>query len=93
MASPNKEASFFADKYDRGLITTRQPNVADPAAITQLTCPAGGTGAAAGGWDTAGNRDLAIASINAAKADILAIRTQQVLILDVLEAHGLMVAS
>ena len=27
--------------------------------------PAGGTGAAAGGWDTAANRDAAIASINA----------------------------
>lgn len=26
--------------------------------------PAGGTGAAAGGWDTAANRDLAIAAIN-----------------------------
>lgn len=26
--------------------------------------PAGGTGAAAGGWDTAGNRDLAITRIN-----------------------------
>lgn len=30
-----------------------------------LDVPAGGTGAAAGGWDTAGNRDLAIARINA----------------------------
>ena len=35
----------------------RQTHVAD--------APAGGTGAAAGGWDTAANRDAAIASINA----------------------------
>lgn len=31
---------------------------------TQVVCPPGGTGAAAGGWDTAGNRDTAIALIN-----------------------------
>lgn len=46
-----------------------------PAAITALAAPAGGTGAAAGGWDTAGNRDLAIASINALRTDITALRT------------------
>lgn len=30
----------------------------------QAECPAGGTGAAAGGWDTADHRDEAIALIN-----------------------------
>ena len=93
MASPLNEKCLLADGNDNPMITTRQANVADPAAITQLTCPAGGTGAAAGGWDTAGNRDLAIVSINAAKTDIALIRTQLVAVLDVLEAHGLMVAS
>ena len=39
---------------------TRQP--AQIAAVA--AAPAGGTGTAAGGWDTAGNRDLAIACIN-----------------------------
>ena len=39
--------------------------------------PAGGTGVAAGGWDTAANRDAAIATINA--------------ILVALEAHGIVV--
>ncbi len=43
--------------------------------LTQVAAPAGGTGAAAGGYDTAGNRDLAIASINAARTDIIALRT------------------
>ena len=32
------------------------------AAVTDA--PSGGTGAAAGGWDTAGNRDTAIAAVN-----------------------------
>ena len=39
--------------------------------------PAGGTGVAAGGWDTAAHRDVAIASINA--------------ILTALEAHGIVI--
>ena len=30
--------------------------------------PAGGTGAAAGGWDTAANRNIAITTINETKA-------------------------
>ena len=44
--------------------------------ITQLAAPAGGVGAAAGGWDTAANRDLAITSINAARTDIASLRTE-----------------
>lgn len=32
--------------------------------------PAGGTGAAAGGWDTAGNRDTAIATASEVKASV-----------------------
>lgn len=34
-------------------------------------CPAGGTGAAAGGWDTAGNRDSAITLINAMRTALI----------------------
>lgn len=43
---------------DRGW--NRQPGLTTPAAAA----PAGGTGTAAGGWDTAVNRDAAIATIN-----------------------------
>lgn len=43
---------------DRGFI--RQPAMTAPAAAA----PAGGVGTAAGGWDTAVNRDAAIATIN-----------------------------
>lgn len=46
-----------------------------PAAITATGAPAGGTGAAAGGWDTNTHRDEAIASINAAIADVTEVRT------------------
>lgn len=35
--------------------------------------PAGGTGDAAGAWDTAANRDLAIATINATRTRVLEI--------------------
>jgi hypothetical protein len=45
------------------------PNLGSTFKPTSLTAtvaaaPAGGTGTAAGGWDTAANRDLAIATIN-----------------------------
>jgi len=48
-----------------------QPSGAAQAAVTATVtavAPAGGTGAAAGGWDTAGHRDTAIATINESKA-------------------------
>lgn len=45
------------------------PGVPGSLTTTKLTAataaaPAGGTGTAAGGWDTAANRDAAIAQIN-----------------------------
>ncbi len=42
-----------------------------PALTTNPSAaPAGGTGAAAGGWDTAVNRDAAIATINALRTRV-----------------------
>jgi len=43
-----------------------------PTALTATVAgaPSGGTGTAAGGWDTAGNRDTAIATINNLKARV-----------------------
>lgn len=98
MPNPIREKGLFADKNGRPLITTQQVFVADPAAITATTiaaaipaaAPAGGTGATAGAWDTAANRDAAITTINdlrayaveqkadfnAAIADIADIRTK-----------------
>ena len=43
-------------------------------AATALTPPAGGTGATAGAYDSAANRDLMIASITATQADLLALK-------------------
>ena len=46
--------------------------IVKPAALTATApaAPAGGTGTAAGGWDTAANRDLAIATINNLKTRV-----------------------
>jgi invasion protein IalB len=60
------------------------------AAVTQLAAPAGGTGAAAGGWSTAANRDLAITSINAARTDIANLKNFVNQVVDQLQALGLL---
>lgn len=60
-----------------------------PAAITATTAPAGGTGAAEGGWDTAADRDLAIASLTSSIADLTALRTKVADILVAVKASGL----
>jgi hypothetical protein len=57
--------------------------------MTALTPPAGGTGTAAGGWDTAANRDLAIASITATQADLLALYKVVNGIIDDIQSLGL----
>lgn len=41
------------------------------ASADQASCPAGGTGAAAGGWDNATHRDAAIALINEMRAALI----------------------
>jgi hypothetical protein len=60
------------------------------AAITQLACPVGGTGAAAGAWNSAANRDLAIASINAARNDIANVKQVLNALIDDLQALGIL---
>lgn len=81
------------------------PN-ATVAAVTETitaVAPAGGTGATAGGYDTAANRDIAIASINEVKtlaeeekvalnalaADVLALKKALTSIIDAAQAIGL----
>lgn len=48
------------------------------AAVTSVAgaVPAGGTGAAAGGWDTAANRDTAITTITEIKTQLNALLTE-----------------
>jgi hypothetical protein len=60
------------------------------AAVTQLAAPAGGTGATAGAYSTAANRDLMIASINAARTDIANVKQVLNQVIDQLQALGLL---
>ena len=68
------------DSYESGHgLTDKTAAIADasaPAALTQLAAPAGGSGATAGAYDTAANRNLAIASINAARDDVIALQAE-----------------
>lgn len=56
-----------ANKYIPALPAS---DTADALTATVAAAPAGGTGAAAGGYDTAVNRDLAIATINNLKTRV-----------------------
>lgn len=62
----------------------------DVPTATVSAPPAGGTGDAAGAWDTAGHRDAAIASINALIADVLALRKVVNTLVDALQDNGLL---
>jgi len=62
--------------------------ITNAAAATSLTPPAGGTGAAAGGYDTAANRDLMITSLSNLIVDVADIRTQFNDLLVELRAEG-----
>lgn len=48
---------------------------ADSAVTIPAAAPAGGTGTAAGGWDTAVNRDAAIATINGLRTAVTDLQT------------------
>jgi len=71
------------DILDRGTV------VSNAAATTAAAPPAGGVGAAAGAWDTAANRDSAIASINNIRIDLDSVQTQLNSLLTVLRTNRL----
>ncbi len=62
----------------RDIGTGRTPSRSVAIAATAVAAPAGGTGANAGGWSSAGNRNLAITSLAAARTDVAALRTELV---------------
>lgn len=62
--------------------------IAAPAAITASTAPAGGTGATAGAYDTASNRNLMVASLTATQVDVAALRVTVADMLVGLKATG-----
>lgn len=59
------------------------------AAMTSAAMPAGGTGAAAGAWDTAANRDSAIAQFAALRNDVIDLKQLVNAVIDDLQALGL----
>lgn len=63
--------------------------MSDPGATTATAMPAGGTGAAAGGWDTSGNRDTAIAAFNNLRLDHDALFTKFNALMAVLRTNGI----
>ena len=76
--APAEVASFVGGGIDLPtgkILSVAGTQVVGARGAAIADAPAGGTGTAAGGWDTAANRDAAIASINA--------------IIARLEAHGL----
>jgi len=60
------------------------------AAMTSAAMPAGGVGAAAGAWDTAANRDQAIAEFAALRADVIDVKNLVNSVIDDLQALGLL---
>jgi hypothetical protein len=78
-----------ADAAVNGYTQTYATAARTVPAATALTPPAGGTGATAGAYDTAGNRDLMIASITATQADLLALKQVVNGLIDDLQAAGL----
>ena len=60
------------------------------ASVTQVTPPAGGSGATAGAYDTAANRDAMITSITAGAADLLDLKQLVNSVIDDLQALGLL---
>jgi len=109
MANPSKGNALLADATGDPLLGDRQSNIADPAAITAASIvityttddpsitPDNGITIADGDLYPANEGLIALEEVVAqlikTNADVLAVRTAVVSILDVLEAHGLMTAS
>lgn len=77
------------DKNGKQVLATQGATVANSATAVPAAAPAGGTGAAAGGWDTAANRDAAITTINGLRTVVIELQTQLNSALAQLRAHGL----
>ena len=83
-----EQGAAIADAADATVGDPLSITTADAAAATALNPPAGGTGNAAGAYDTAGNRNLMITSLTAVIADVAEIRTQFNALLDELQSEG-----
>jgi hypothetical protein len=62
--------------------------VTPASATVPAAAPAGGTGTAAGAWDTSANRDAAIATINGLRTDVIELQTKVNALISSLSASG-----
>lgn len=96
-------ADAYTQTYAVAARVVPNATVAAVTATVTAVAPAGGTGATAGGWSTAGNRDTAITTINENKAlaeslklqtnalaaDVLALKKVITALIDDLQAAGM----
>ena len=68
---------------------TQAAAIADVAAADPAAAPAGGTGAAAGGYDTAANRDLMITAVNDNRTVTIELSDKLDLVLAALRGAGI----
>ena len=80
-ATPAAQPSAYTQTYSTAEKTH--------AAMTSSDMPAGGTGAAAGGWDTAVNRDAAITDFAELRVDVIDLKQLVNAVIDDLQALGL----
>ena len=92
LANGSKLGFFGVTTVVRATAYTQTYATADKThdAITSADFPAGGAGAAAGGWDTAANRDAAITRFNALRAEVIDLKNLVNSVIDDLQAYGLM---
>ncbi len=70
---------------------TQASAIADVAAADPLAAPAGGTGATAGAYDSAANRDLMITALNANRTLTIELSTKLDAVLAALRGAGILV--
>jgi len=71
LSNGEDDGVVFGQSADKKISFYGVSPVAQPSGAAQAACPAGGTGATAGGWDTADHRDEAIALLNAMRTALI----------------------
>jgi hypothetical protein len=69
-------------------IVKKSATVAAVSAATPAAAPAGGTGATAGAYDTAVNRDAMIATVNGLRTEMIDVKAQLNALIAALKAAG-----
>ena len=84
MSSPSADAvNARIDSFGQGVV------VSNAGATTSTAMAAGGTGDAAGAWDTSAHRDESIAAFNNLRIDFDTLHTKVNALLAVLRTNGL----